>query len=95
VNGKVTIQAEREVDEKGHKTSSLWIYLIDPATENKLGIRELTWWFRHDIEGGDQAPRALLVGLYAARAKVPSGSGREREELEVKFENFRVTLFDE
>jgi len=96
VNGKVTIQVEREVDEKGQKTSSLWIYLIDPVTGNKLGIREVTWWFRHDIEGGDQAPQqVLLVGLYAARPKVPSGSDREMEELEVKFEDFKVTLFDE
>ncbi|KXN87028.1 hypothetical protein AN958_09374 [Leucoagaricus sp. SymC.cos] len=94
--GRVTIQVERELDAKGEKTSSLWVYLIDPETGKKSGIREITWWFRHDIEGGDlEAPQVLLVGLYAARPKVPTDPGREKEELEVKFEGFQVTLFDE
>lgn len=95
--GKVTLQVEREIDSKGERTSSLWVYLIDPITGQKNGIREVTWWFRHDIEGAasDKPAQVLLIGLYAARPKVPSGSGREDEELEVKFEDFQVTLFND
>jgi regulation of enolase protein 1 (concanavalin A-like superfamily) len=100
VTGKVTIQVEREVDENGEKTSSLWVYLVDPLTGKKSGIREITWWFRHDIaekESSDESVVAdvLLVGLYAARPKTPEGPGREHEELEVTFEDFEVTLFDD
>ncbi|KAF5349685.1 hypothetical protein D9756_008810 [Leucocoprinus leucothites] len=94
-HGKVTIQVEREVDEKGERTSSLWVYLIDPDTGEKMGIREITWWFRHDMEAGARGQQVLLVGLYAARPTAPSEPGREKEELEVKFENFQVTLFDD
>ncbi|EKM83325.1 hypothetical protein AGABI1DRAFT_111753 [Agaricus bisporus var. burnettii JB137-S8] len=97
--GKVTIQVEREIDENGERTSSLWVYLIDPQTGKKSGIREVTWWFRHDIAEKDSeesaAAQVLLVGLYAARPKAPQAPGREKEELEVKFEGFEVTLFDD
>ncbi|KAF9445764.1 hypothetical protein P691DRAFT_251784 [Macrolepiota fuliginosa MF-IS2] len=99
--GKITIHVEREIDEKGERTSSLWVYLIDPQTGKKSGIREITWWFRHDIDdrvgepASERPPQVLLVGLYAARPKVPEGTGRQEEELVVKFEGFEVTLFDD
>jgi len=101
VTGKTTIQVEHEVDEKGQRTSSLWIYLVDPQTGKRSGIREITWWFRHDMENtapaqiGEKERQVLLVGLYAARPKVPEGPGREKEELVVTFEDFEVTMFDD
>lgn len=96
--GKVTIQVERET--KGdERVESLWIYIINEETGEKVGIREITWWFRHDINGGDSAApednRTLLIGVYAARPTVPEGAGKENEELEVKLEGFEVTLFDD
>ena len=94
-NGKVTIQVERET--KGdERVESLWIYIINEQGE-KLGIREITWWFRHDIVGGEasEAPRSLLIGVYGARPTVPEGAGREKEELVVKFEGFEVKLFED
>ena len=95
-NGKVTIQVERET--KGdERVESLWIYIINEQGE-KLGIREITWWFRHDIAGGgeaSEAPRSLLIGVYGARPTVPEGAGREKEELVVKFEGFEVKLFED
>ncbi|KAF9470856.1 hypothetical protein BDN70DRAFT_888690 [Pholiota conissans] len=95
--GKVTIQVERET--KGdERVESLWIYIINEETGEKLGIREITWWFRHDIVGKDtpevEEARNLLVGVYAARPTVPEGEGREHEKLEVTFEGFEVKLFD-
>lgn len=96
--GKITIQVEREVDDEGKRTSSLWVYLIDPQTGKKSGIREITWWFRNDLEDGgreqtaDKPSQVLLVGLFAARPKVPEGPDKE---LVVKFEGFEVTLFDD
>jgi hypothetical protein len=39
--------------------------------------------------------QVLVLGLYAARPKTPIGPGREKEELEVTFEGFEVTLFAE
>ncbi|KAF8159708.1 hypothetical protein B0H34DRAFT_704544 [Crassisporium funariophilum] len=96
--GKVTIQVERET--KGEeRVESLWIYLINEETGEKLGIREITWWFRHDVVAGekvdDGASRNLLIGVYGARPTVPEGEGREKEELVVKLENFEVKLFDD
>ncbi|KAF4614590.1 hypothetical protein D9613_003443 [Agrocybe pediades] len=95
-NGKVTIQVEREV--KGEeRVESLWIYIINEETGEKLGIREITWWFRHDVLGGSEIdadkPRNLLIGVYGARPTVPEGTGTEA--LEVKLEGFEVTLFDD
>jgi regulation of enolase protein 1 (concanavalin A-like superfamily) len=97
-NGKVTIQVERET--KGdERVESLWIYIVNEETGEKLGIREITWWFRHDILGREasevEEPRSLLIGVYAARPTVPEGQGREQEELSVNFEGFQVTLFDD
>lgn len=96
--GKVTLQVERET-KNGERVESLWIYIIDPATGEKVPLRELTWFFRHDVLGADvrapDAPRSLLVGIYAARPTVPTGEGREDETLEVKLEGFKVTLFDD
>ncbi|KAF8891113.1 hypothetical protein CPB84DRAFT_1784436 [Gymnopilus junonius] len=95
--GKVTIQVERET--KGdERVESLWIYIINEETGEKLGIREITWWFRQDVAQGEEENdgyRCLLVGVYGARPTVPEGAGREKEELEVKIENFEVTLFDD
>ena len=97
--GKMTIQVERQVKE-GEKLDSLWIYIVDEETGRKKEIRQLTWWFRHDIpdqkiskETSDN--RCLLIGVYAARPTVPAGEGREHEELVVKLEGFEVKLFDE
>ncbi|PPR02041.1 hypothetical protein CVT24_011201 [Panaeolus cyanescens] len=96
--GKVTIQVERET-KNGDRVESLWVYIVNEETGEKMGIREITWWFRHDIEDKDvqvkDGNRTLLVGVYGARPQVPQGEGREHEELEVKFENFEVTLFDD
>ena len=95
-NGRVTIQVERET--KGdERVESLWIYIINEETGEKLGIREITWWFRHDIAGGEtsDAPRKLLIGIYGARPTVPEGQGREREELVVKLEDFEVKFFED
>ncbi|KAF9041466.1 hypothetical protein BJ165DRAFT_1314911, partial [Panaeolus papilionaceus] len=68
--GKVTIQVERETKE-GERVESLWIYIVNEETGEKMGIREITWWFRHDIEDGDakvkDTNRTLLVGVYGAR----------------------------
>lgn len=95
--GKITVQVERET--KGdERVESLWIYIIDEETGEKMGIREITWFFRHDVLGSTKTvndPRSLLVGVYAARPTAPSGEGREKEELTVHFENFEVTLFDD
>ncbi|KAF8811024.1 hypothetical protein BYT27DRAFT_6470907 [Phlegmacium glaucopus] len=100
--GKVTIQVEREVKD-GERVESLWVYIIDEETGEKTGIREITWWFRHDIPGGENSEpkvnpeekRCLLIGVYAARPTVPEGEGREHEELVVKLEGFEVKLFDD
>ncbi|PPQ88130.1 hypothetical protein CVT25_004887 [Psilocybe cyanescens] len=96
--GKVTIQVERET--KGDdRVESLWVYIINEETGEKLGIREITWFFRHDVDSGEaiqeDQSRTLLVGVYGARPTVPEGEGRENEELEVKLEGFEVTLFDD
>lgn len=98
--GKVTIQVEREVKD-GERAASLWVYIIDEETGEKMGIREITWWFRHDVLGQENSKvtqgenRCLLVGVYAARPTVPEGEGREHEELVVKLEGFEVKLFDD
>jgi len=60
-----------------------------------VGIREVTWWFRHDIVGGDPVSPRCLVGVYGARPTVPDGEGREKEDLVVHLEGFEVTLFDD
>jgi len=96
--GKVTIQIERET--KGdERVESLWIYIVNEETGEKEGIREITWWFRHDVIGGetikDEGSRTLLIGVYGARPTVPDGEGRADENLVVKLENFEVTLFDD
>jgi regulation of enolase protein 1 (concanavalin A-like superfamily) len=88
-NRRVTIQLEREVN-KGKKGGSLWVYIIDEATGEKLGIREITWWFRP----GQDINQEFLIGVYAARPGVPQGKGKEQEDLVVKFEGFEVKLFD-
>jgi len=95
--GKITLQVERET-KNGERVESLWIYLVDPVTGEKSPLRELTWFFRHDVLGGEEpspdASRSLLVGIYAARPTVPTGEGREEETLEVHLDGFEVTLFD-
>ena len=98
-SGKVTIHVEREVKE-GKKLDSLWIYTVDEETGKKSGIRQITWWFRHNIldqKISKEIPdnRCLLIGVYAGRPTVPAGEGREQEELAVKFEGFEVKLFDD
>jgi hypothetical protein len=95
--GKLTIQVEREV--KGtERVESLWIYIVNPDTGEKVGIREVTWWFRHDIvENADKdsaSPRRLLIGVYGARPTVPEGEGREKEDLIVHLDGFEVELFE-
>ncbi len=94
--GKITLQVEREVKE-GTRVESLWIYIVNEETGERQGIREITWWFRHDILGGnkqDSDARCLLVGVYGARPTVPDGEGRENEELVVHLDGFEVTLFE-
>lgn len=96
-DGKLTIQVEREVKE-GNRVESLWVYIVNEETGEKQGIREITWWFRHDLSGGqEQEPgtRCLLVGVYGARPTVPEGEGRENEELKVHLDGFEVTLFED
>ena len=86
--GKMTIQVERQVQE-GKKLEGLWVYIVDEQTGRKMGVREITCWFSHDILG-QKIPkvmpdnRCLLIGVYAARSSVPAGEGREDEELVVK-----------
>ena len=96
--GKLTIQVEREVKD-GEKQDSLWIYVVDEETGRKVELRQVTWWFAPDIRNQkiskETDKRCLLIGLYAARPTVPSGEGREHEELVVKFERFEVKLFDD
>lgn len=96
--GKITVQVEREV--KGtERVESLWVYIVNQETGEKLGIREVTWWFRHDIEhAGNEpqaSPRCLLIGVYGARPSVPEGEGKEKEDLIVQLDGFEVTLFDD
>jgi len=96
--GKVTIQVERQVKE-GKKLDSLWVYVVDEETGEKMEVRQITWWFRHEILDQKISKvtsdnRCLLIGVYAARPTVPAGEGREHEELAVKFEGFEVKLFD-
>jgi uncharacterized protein len=98
-SSKVTIQVEREVEE-GEKVESLWVYIIDEETGEKMGIRQINWWFRHDIldkkvTTDSEKNRCLFIGVYAARPRVPEGEGKENEELVVKFEGFEVKLFDD
>jgi len=85
---KVTIQLEREV-KNGKRGESLWVYIIDEETGEKQGIREITWWFRPGVS------QESLIGVYAARPGIPQGTGREHDELVVKFEGFEVKLFDD
>jgi hypothetical protein len=97
--GKVTIQVEREVEE-GEKIDSLWVYVVNNKTGEKMGVRQINWWFKHDAQ--DKKPtadseknRSLLIGVFAARPRVPAGEGRENDELVVKLEDFEVKLFDD
>ena len=97
--GKVTIQVERQV-KGGEKLDSLWVYIVDEETGRKTEIRQITWWFRHEILDQKISKvmldnRHLLIGVYAARPTVPAGEGREHEELAVKLEGFEVKLFDD
>jgi uncharacterized protein len=78
----------------------LWVYIIDEETGEKMGIRQINWWFRHDIldkkvTTDSEKNRCLFIGVYAARPRVPEGEGKENEELVVKFEGFEVKLFDD
>jgi len=96
--GEVTIVVERETKD-GERVESLWIYILNEETGEKVGIREVTWWFRHDIDATDperaaDEKRTLLVGVYGARPQVPQGEGREKEELVVELDGFEVTLFE-
>lgn len=96
--GKVTIQVEREVED-GEKVESLWVYIIEETGE-KMGIRQINWWFKHDaldkkVTTDSEKNRCLLIGVYAARPKIPEGQGREHEELVVKLDGFEVKLFDD
>jgi len=98
-DGIVTIQVERQV-KGGERVESLWVYIIDEETGEKEGIRQITWWFEKDILGKENSKvnpeeNRLLIGVYAARPKVPEGEGREHEELVVKLEGFEVKLFDD
>jgi regulation of enolase protein 1 (concanavalin A-like superfamily) len=94
--GKVTIQVERQVKED-KKLDSLWVYVVDEETGRKMEVRQITWWFTHDSHDQKVTSdnRHLLIGVYAARPTVPSGEGREHEELAVKLEGFEVKLFDD
>jgi len=87
----VTIQIEREV-EGGEKVHSLWVCTIDQETGTKVRIREINWWFQHDIPGkkvttDSEKNRCLLIGVYAARPRVPEGKGREMKSLLLKSKN--------
>lgn len=97
--GKVTILVEREVEE-GERVESLWVYIVNKKTGEKMGVRQMNWWFKHDIldqktTADSEKNRSLLIGVFAARPRVPAGEGRENEELVVKLEEFEVKLFDE
>ena len=100
--GKLTVQVEREVED-GQKLECLLVYIIDEETGEKIAIREVNWWFRHDILDQENSKvtldsednRRLLIGVYAARPTVPAGEGREEEELVVTLERFQVKLFDD
>jgi len=97
--GKVTIQVEREVEE-GEKVDSLWVYVVNKKTGEKMGVRQMNWWYKHDVmdpkvTADSEKNRSLLIGVFAGRPRVPAGEGRENEELVVKIEEFEVTLFDD
>ena len=98
--GKVTIQVERQV-KGGAKLDSLWIYVVEEETGRKLEARQITSWFTRDtipdekISKETSDNRCLLIGVYAARPTVPTGEGREHEELAVNLEGFEVKLFDD
>ena len=104
--GRVTIQVERHMKE-GKKQDSLWIYVVDEVTKEKVAVRQITWWFTHDTQDEkkkkkktstddyDDDDRCLLIGIYAARPIVPAGEERKEEELAVNLEGFEVKLFDD
>ena len=95
---KVTIQVERRMKE-GEKVGSLWIYIIDEERREEVPIRQINWWFSHNIlkqeiskaTSGLEDNRRLFIGVYAARPTVPA-EGKENEELVVKLEGFEVKL---
>ena len=94
--GKLTVQVERQVKE-GKKLDSLWIYVVDEATGEKMLARQNTSWFTNDNPDPNATSdnRCLMVGIYAARPTVPTGEGREHEKLPVKLEGFKVQLFED
>ena len=93
----VTIEIEREVNGDGKKEASLWVYRTDEKTGERKGVREVTWVFEEDTPVGKEEGRKgteLWIGIYTARPTVPSGKGREDEELEVQFKDFEIRLFN-
>ncbi|KAI5803429.1 hypothetical protein DFH27DRAFT_49029 [Peziza echinospora] len=96
-----TIQLERNIrylrDGEEVRESGLWLYLLDPVTGEKAGLREITWFFGDDVsKAGVGAPLKeggkLWVGVYGAR---PSPEEKEGVvPLEVDFEGFEIRLFD-
>ena len=91
-DSKMTIRVERQVN-GGERMDSLRVCIVD-ETGNKEGIRQVTWWFARGGFEQISSKGYLLIGVYAARPSVPEGEGREHEELVVKFEDFKVELFD-
>ena len=85
---EVTVEMEREV-EKGEKTSSLWVYIVE-AEGKKKPIREITWVF-NPLDGNEQENH-YGVGAYAAK---PTPDEDEKESrLEVSFNNFEIETWD-
>ena len=66
--GQVTVEVEREVENRGEKTASLWVYVVGKGGKRRP-IREITWMFE-DVLGREESEKVVCVGVYAARPKM-------------------------
>lgn len=69
VEGEVTLEAIRQPDELG---SGLWVYQIvcgEDGKEERVPLREVTWFFADEEQGGWE----VSVGAYAARPAAEGG----------------------
>ena len=81
---KVTIELSREVA-NGERTSTLWVYLVDPASGNRRPLREVAWVFEEENFNRDEE---CEIGVYTAKP-IRDASDGERE-LNVSFEDLVI-----